>query len=98
MSKDDKLVARFLTLPKDFTYNELVRILAIFGYEEYTTGKTTGSGVKFRNPDYPEYRINFHKPHPDSTIKKYVLIQIRDILIEIGLIKNEENDKKGKAR
>lgn len=46
--------------------------------------------MRFKNKEFPEKRINFHRPHPDSNVKKYVLDQVRDILEDIGLLKSEE--------
>jgi len=40
MSRIEKLLKRFLSAPKDFTWEELVKILASFGYEEIIAGKT----------------------------------------------------------
>ena len=34
MSRKDKLLKRFLSVPKDFTYAELVTLLGHFGYKE----------------------------------------------------------------
>ena len=34
MSKKEKLILRFLTMPSDFHYDEMVKLLAYFGYEE----------------------------------------------------------------
>jgi hypothetical protein len=42
MTKIDKLIERFLSIPKDFTYTELSKILNYFGYIETTKGKTWG--------------------------------------------------------
>ncbi len=39
MSKTDKLLQRFLSKPKDFTYEELWKVLKNYGYEEIKTGK-----------------------------------------------------------
>jgi hypothetical protein len=48
MSKNEKLVQRLLSLPKDFTWKELVKLLALFGYAELKKGKTGGSRRKFK--------------------------------------------------
>ena len=48
MSRFDKLIARFKSRPKDFAWNELVRMLNAFGYSEVPTGKTGGSRRQFR--------------------------------------------------
>ncbi|MFR9165162.1 MAG: type II toxin-antitoxin system HicA family toxin [Dysgonomonas sp.] len=99
MSKNDKLISRFLSFPKDFTYDELVKLLGIFKFYELATGKTTGSAVKFMNNDFPENLIMFHKPHPSNIIKMYVLKNVYQTLIGCGFElvkptkKKEENEK-----
>jgi hypothetical protein len=45
----------------------------------------TGSGVKFIKGDSNEV-INFHKPHPDNNLKKYVLELVIEKLRKDGLI------------
>ena len=47
MTRKDKLIARFITLPSDFHYDELVNLLGLFGFREVKSGKTSGSRVKF---------------------------------------------------
>jgi len=32
MSRQEKLVSRMLSVPKDFTWEELVKVLSLFGY------------------------------------------------------------------
>ena len=41
MTKKDKLLVRFLSIPQDFTYNELKTLLNSLGYEESNLGKTS---------------------------------------------------------
>lgn len=86
MSRTDKLIERFLSKPKDFSYGELKTLLAHFGYKEDRTGKTAGSRVTFHNPVSGSV-IKLHKPHPKPEFKNYQLRQVEDILIEEGLIK-----------
>jgi hypothetical protein len=83
MSKKDKLVDRLLTKPKDFTFDEMVSLLSCFGYHLKQGG--TGSGVKFTRDKSNEV-INFHKPHPNGTLKKYVLEQVIEKLRKDGLV------------
>lgn len=78
MSKKGKLVERFLKMPKDFHYDEAVKLLANFGFEEYKKGKTSGSRVKFENAE--GVPIMLHKPHPSGIMKQYQLKQIKEIL------------------
>lgn len=76
MSKIEKDIERLKSKPKDFTYDELRRILNNLGFVEYNKGKTSGSRVVFENLEINE-KIELHKPHPSNVLKSY---QISDIL------------------
>lgn len=78
MSKKDKLIGRFLKMPSDFQYYELVRVLSYFGFEERKTGMTSGSRVKFINN--AGIAVYLHKPHPSGIMKKYQLKQVKGTL------------------
>ena len=82
MTKRDKLFDRFLTKPKDFTWDELTKILNGFGYRAISIGKTGGSRIRFVHTDYPP--IILHRPHPKPELKRY---QIEEI---INLLKQEK--------
>ena len=81
MSKKEKLIDRLMKKPKDFTFDEMVLLLSYFGYELKQGG--TGSGVKFIKEGSNEV-INFHKPHPNGVLKKYVLDQVVEKLRKDG--------------
>ncbi|TVR55145.1 MAG: type II toxin-antitoxin system HicA family toxin [Spirochaetaceae bacterium] len=81
MSKGDKPILRLLLKPKDFTYNELKRLLAHLEYVEKQGGKTSGSRVVFIN-DKSKHIIRLHKPHPGNELKQY---QIEQIIEELDL-------------
>lgn len=85
MSSKDKLIARFLTIPSDFTFDELERLLAIFGYEKSNKGKTSGSRVIFK--DKNGHPIMLHKPHPGNIVKQYAVRQVLEELQSKGLLK-----------
>jgi HicA toxin of bacterial toxin-antitoxin, len=87
MSKNEKLVQRLLSIPKDFTWEELVKLLALFGYAELKKGKTGGSRRKFA--DEKKNLITLHKPHPGNILKGYALKQVIEHLKEKGHIQNE---------
>ena len=78
MSKREKLIKRFLSLPYDFHYDELVKLLGYFNFNEVQKGKTSGSRVKFRNDD--GISILLHKPHPTGIMKHYQLKQVKEVL------------------
>lgn len=83
MSQKDKFIERLLRKPKDFTFNEMVSLLSYFGYALKQGG--TGSGVKFIRDNSNEV-INFHKPHPNGILKRYVLDQVEEKLRKDGLL------------
>ncbi|TLD40698.1 MAG: HicA protein [Candidatus Jettenia ecosi] len=85
MSKAEKLLKRFLSKPKDFTYNELKKLLAGFGYENISSGKTAGSRVTFISSE-TKHIIKLHKPHPRSELKRYQLDYIEETLRDKGVI------------
>lgn len=78
MSKIEKDIERLKSKPKDFTYDELKRILNYFGYFEHNKGKTSGSAVVFKKNN--KEKIELHKPHPNNILKEY---QIKKILKEL---------------
>lgn len=83
MSKKDKLIDRLLKRPADFTFDEMKSLLAYFGYDLKQGG--TGSGVKFIKKGSNEV-INFHRPHPNGVLKRYVLEQVIEKLRKDGLL------------
>lgn len=79
MSKIDKLIKKLKSNPKDFTWDELKKVLAHFGFEEIKQkGKTGGSRRKFVNEKLEV--ISLHEPHPEKIIKSYVIKQIKEHL------------------
>jgi predicted RNA binding protein YcfA (HicA-like mRNA interferase family) len=84
MSRRDKLVALFKGRPKDFTWDEMVRLLEGLGYVEAATGKTGGSRRRFVHKTAPT--ITLHKPHPGNVVKMYVIDDVLRLLNEEGLI------------
>lgn len=70
MGTKEKLIERFLTCPRDFTWDELVRLFKVFGYVLNTKGRTSGSKSVFEKDGAT---FTLHKPHPGNIIKEYVL-------------------------
>ena len=58
-------------------------LLSYFGYE--LKQSRSGSGVKFIKDGTNEV-INFHRPHPDKILKKYVLNQVIEKLRKDGVL------------
>ncbi|TFF38881.1 type II toxin-antitoxin system HicA family toxin [Mucilaginibacter psychrotolerans] len=87
MSKHEKLIKRLLSIPKDFTWEELCKVLAFYGYKELTGGKTGGSRRRFVDGD--NHMLRLHKPHPGSILKEYSLRDAIEHLKASGHIKDE---------
>jgi predicted RNA binding protein YcfA (HicA-like mRNA interferase family) len=87
MSRFEKLLQRLLSMPRDFTWEELIKVLSHFGFVELKKGKTGGSRRKFS--DENKNVIILHKPHPGNIVKEYVIKQIITLLKEKGYIKDE---------
>lgn len=83
MGTKEKLIERFKKQPNDFTWDELVRLFAIFGYTIGNKGKTSGSRVIFVK-DESSYTL--HKPHPGNIIKIYVMKQVLEFLTKNKLL------------
>ncbi len=49
MSRREKLIDRFVGIPSDFHYDEMIKLLGYFGFHPVKKGKTSGSRVKFEN-------------------------------------------------
>jgi predicted RNA binding protein YcfA (HicA-like mRNA interferase family) len=84
VSRRDKLIARLKGRPRDFSWEELVRLLEGLGYAEAKTSKSAGSHRRFVHPTVPV--IALHKPHPGNIVKIYVIDDVLRVLTEEGLI------------
>ena len=78
MSRKDKLRARLDSLPKDFTWDELVTLLGHYGFKVINN---SGSRRKFANAG--KRIVSFHSPHPGNIVKRYVLEEAKSLLDEI---------------
>lgn len=78
MTKKEKLVSRFLSIPNDFHFDEAVTLLKHYGYLIEKSGKTSGSRVKFENRS--GIKIILHRPHPNGILKIYQIKQLKELL------------------
>lgn len=84
MTKKDKLIARLLSCPSDFSWEDLRKLLLSLGFKESNAGKTSGSRIRFISEKYSP--ILLHKPHPKLIMKKYALKQVIEQLQKEGLL------------
>jgi hypothetical protein len=83
----EKLLERFLRLPKDFTWDELKRLLSKYGYFHNNKGKTSGSRITFEKKD-SNIVLDLHKPHPKNILKPYQIKDVLEFLKRIEVIKD----------
>jgi predicted RNA binding protein YcfA (HicA-like mRNA interferase family) len=84
MGRKEKLLTRLLEKPRDFRWEELASVLESLGYVQKKPGKTGGSRRRFIHPTAPA--ITLHKPHPDRTVKMYIINDLLEFLKKEGLI------------
>jgi hypothetical protein len=80
MTKQEKLLNKFISRPRDFTYNDLIRLLRGLGYKEL---QGSGSRVVFHNEEI-KHNIKLHKPHPGNVLERYQI----DLIIQELKLKN----------
>ena len=85
MGTKEKLIERLKKQPKDFTLNEVERLLTLLGYVKSNKGKTSGSRILFYKSD--KIPLFLHKPHPRKELKAYSVKQLLTELIKNGDIK-----------
>ena len=86
MGQKEKLIKRFRTLPRDFTFEEVVTLFQTCGFILENKGATSGSRVRFYNAaDQNTYIM--HKPHPSNIIKSYLMRDILNFLLKNNYIK-----------
>ena len=83
MSTKDKLVKRFCQLPKDFTFEELTRLMHSFGFELDNKGASSGSRVAFIKGTII---LDLHKPHPGNVIKPKTMTYIHEKKKKKGIL------------
>lgn len=79
MSRIQKIIFRLISKPKDFTYQELEKLLAYYGYTEIKRGKSAGARRAFIKTT-TKHIIRLHKPHPGNVLKAY---QVKNIIEEL---------------
>jgi len=85
MGTKEKLIKRFISQPKDFTFEEMIRLFGIFGFEVDNKGGTSGSRLSLVNKQ-KDLSYNMHRPYPGNVMKMYVMKQVLQYMIDNGLI------------
>lgn len=80
MTQFDKAIARLLQRPKDFTWDEAVRVMEGRGFKLH---KSSGSRRKFYHEE-KDILVSLHEPHPGKILKRYQLDKIIEALDNSG--------------
>ncbi len=80
MARKDKALYRFLQIPTDYQWDEMVYLLTALGYQKY---EKEGSRVRFFRAE-DKAIVLLHRPHPGNIVKEYVVKQTRDKLRDNG--------------
>jgi len=83
MTRLDNLKAEFLACNGPFLYRDLERLLTGLGFKETQTGG--GSRRRFVY-SATGHIIRLHEPHPGKEVKAYVVRQVKQQLIDMGLL------------
>lgn len=83
MSKLEKVKQRILSIPSDYSYDEVNYLLKQIGFIESNLGKTSGSRVRFYR-EMDQKIIRFHKPHTKNILNKETIKDIVSTLIKSG--------------
>lgn len=90
MTKHDKRLLRFLSMPRDFTWEELVALMSHFGF--VYSCPNGGSHGEFYNSVLDRTISPATRPHGGSnSIPKYQMKQYKAALIDCGCIPPEED-------
>jgi hypothetical protein len=81
MSKRAKLLGKLRTRPRDFTWDELKRVLGQFGYVEQTNSGSRRKFIGVRGEV-----ISLHKPHPGNVLKLYQIDMVLDHFRQEGIL------------
>lgn len=82
MTKKAKVIKRLVSIPKNFTWDEMTTLLKGLGFKE--VGKKGGSHKRFMNDD--GVPIWLPKPHPENIVKRSYLREVVKVLKAEGLI------------
>lgn len=84
MTKIDKLIEKFLNIPKDLEWTEFIKILSHYGFTVVPKGITGGSRRCFKNNN--GLKLYFHEPHPSNIVKTYAIRQVIETLKKEGIL------------
>lgn len=86
MTRSDKLEAQLLACPSVYRYSDFLKVMAAYGFELDTKGKTSGPRVRFYRPDDGRMFI-MHSPHPKDELSAGTIRNIAKFLKDVGRLR-----------
>lgn len=83
MARKDKLIARLLSDPKDFTWDETCTLMKACGFELKNRGGSKRMFIHVQT----RRKVGMHEPHSRPALIRYELDLLIDGLKEVGEIK-----------
>lgn len=83
MTRTDKLIAQLFSCPSTYRYAVFIKVMASYGFEMNSKGKTSGSRVRF-------YRLSdgrmfvMHESHPSDELTAGTIRNIVRFLQDVG--------------
>lgn len=88
MSKKAKLLARLVSRPKDFTWDETCSLMRACGYE--MRSGSGGSGRMFTHAA-KQHRVRLHEPHPRNYLLRYEVAELIEALKAVGELQDDNS-------
>ena len=76
-------ITRLKSEPKDYTFDELEKLLKSLGFNISNKGRSSGSRVAFV---HDKVVISLHTPHPGNVLKRYQIKQVIEVLSREELV------------
>lgn len=83
MTRSDKLIAQLLSCPSTYRFADFLKVMASYGFEMDSKGKTSGSRVRFYRPSDGRMFV-MHAPHPSDELTAGTIRNIVRFLQDVG--------------
>ena len=83
MTRNGKLERQLFACPPTFKYSDFLKVMASYGFELDTKGKTSGSRVRLYRPKDGRMFI-MHSPHPSDELSSGTIKNIVKFLQDAG--------------
>ncbi|MFQ9231431.1 MAG: type II toxin-antitoxin system HicA family toxin [Collinsella sp.] len=83
MTRVDKLIAQLFGCPSTYRFADFLKVMASYGFEMDTKGRTSGSRIRFYRPSDGRIFV-MHAPHPSDELTAGTIRNIVRFLQDAG--------------